>query len=445
MTGETTRAERVHTVAAACLGWLFSAMDIVLLLLLREDIERDLGVAAASLDAAIGVGLVFSALGAMVFAQLGDRFGRARALTLAIVIYSVGTGAMALSWDAWSLVAFRAVSGIGTGGEWSLGFALIGEVWRPVRRGTIGGLVQSMFNVGTLLGIVLAVSLGDRWRLVFGLAAAPAFVVVYIRSKVPESAIWRQLEEARTRGEVPADLARAFGRPPLGEIFRGRLLRVTLLATLLFTLMNCAFYMFGSQVTSFLTSPLAEGGMGWTRGQAGPIFFSMTFMAGLSAALAGHLSDLVGRRTVFSALCCLGACAFVALFFVLRGLEPDRPLAFWVVIVVVSAAYGINGVVGAYFTELYPTHLRATGPGFVSNLGKLLSGGAPLLAGLIIRSVASSGGSPRSGWALGLSAPALCYAVLAALVWTLPSVDGRSLAALERDEYLETRRRSTGR
>jgi hypothetical protein len=81
----------------------------------------------------------------------------------------------------------------------------------------------------------------------------------------------------------------------------------------------------------------------------------------------------------------------------------------------------------------------------VSNLGKLLSGGAPLLAGIIIRSVASSGSSPRFGWVLGLSAPALCYAVLAALVWTLPSVDGRSLAALERDEYLETPRRSTGR
>ncbi len=429
-----SRAQRIHTVVAACLGWLFSAMDIVLLLLLREEIEADLGVGGASLDAAITVGLIFSAVGAVLFAQLGDRFGRARALTLAVLIYSAGTGAMALSWDAASLVAFRALSGIGTGGEWSLGFALISEVWRPQRRGAVGGLVQSMFNLGTLVGIFLALGLGDSWRMVFGLAAAPALIVVYIRAKVPESALWRRLREAQQRGEVPEEVQRAFRRPPLGEIFRGRLRRITLLAAGLFTLMNVAFYMFGSQVTPFLTSPVSEGGLGWSRTQAGPVFFSMTFVAGLSSALAGYLSDLLGRRKVYSALCLLGGGAFASFYVILPDLDPARPAAFWIAVVLVSAGYGINGVVGAYFSELYPTHLRATGPGFVSNLGKLLGAGGPLLAGYLVRHGVE--GDPRMSWTVALSAPALCFLAIAALIWTLPSVKGRSLEAVERDEYL---------
>jgi MFS family permease len=431
---EYTRAERVHTVVAACLGWLFSAMDIILLLLLREDIEEDLGVSSASLDTAIAMGLVFSALGAVLFAQLGDRYGRARALTLAVLIYSLGTGAMALSWDAWSLVAFRALSGIGTGGEWSLGFALISEVWKPKRRGAVGGLVQSMFNVGTLVGIFLALGFDDHWRLVFGLATVPALAVMYIRLKVPESLLWRRLQEAHQRGEVPEEIRRAFSRPPLGEIFRGKLLKVTLLAAGLFTLMNMAFYMYGSQVTPFLTSPVEEGGLGWSLTQAGPVFFAMTFVAGISAALAGYLSDLVGRRTVYSALCLLGACAFASYYFILPDLDPAQPAAFWVAVVAVSAGYGINGVVGAYFSELYPTHLRATGPGFVSNLGKLLGSGAPLIGGYLAHHAVA--GDPRMSWTIALSAPCICYLAIALLIWTLPKVEGRTMAAVECDEYL---------
>jgi MFS family permease len=425
-----TRRERAHTVIAACLGWLFGAMDVVLLLLLREEIAADLGVSAATLDAAIGAGLVFSAVGAVVFAQLGDRLGRAKALALAVLVYSIGTGAMACAWDATSLVVFRAISGVGTGGEWSLGFALIAEVWRSSRRGTIGGLVQSMFNVGTLVGVALAVSLGDRWRLVFGLAAVPALAVLYVRAKVPESPLFRALGEARARGEVPAALAAALRRPPLAEIFRGRLRRVTLLAAAVFTVMNYAFFMFGSQVTPFLTSPATAGGLGWTRAQAGPVFVLMTFVAGVASAVAGALSDRLGRRAVLSAVSAVGVAAFVATFLTVSALEPGSAGGFWLVLVAVSAAYGVNGVTGAYLSELYPTHLRATGPGFVSNAGKLLAGGAPLLAGAIVRA-GSGGGDARLGWALALSAPAACYLVLVLLVWALPAAGGRRFDAVE--------------
>ncbi|MBU0552454.1 MFS transporter [Myxococcota bacterium] len=422
-THDYSRAERIHTILAACLGWLFSAMDTVLLLLLRGRIEADLGVSAATLDAAIGAGLLFSAIGAVLFAQLGDRFGRARMLGVAILIYSVATGAMAFSWDAWSLISLRALSGIGTGGEWSLGFALISEVWRAEKRGAMGGLVQSMFNVGTLLGITLAVTLGHRWRVVFGLATLPALALVYIRLHVPESRLWLAMRAAMAAGQAPPQLH----RPPLRAIFEGPLRAVTLKAAVIFTLMNYAFFMFGAQITPFVTAPLSAGGLGWSQQQAGPIFGVTTIMAGLSAVAMGALSDRFGRRRVFSALCLFGALAFAAFYLVLPSLSPTQMTAFWVALVAVGAGYGINGVVGALFSELYPTHLRATGPGFVSNVGKALAAGAPLLSGWIIRAFED----PRLGFAVGLSAPAVAYLLLAGLIWTLPRVTGRGFAPVE--------------
>src|SRR6476659_6801931 len=113
---------------AACLGWLFSAVDIVLLILFQGDVAAALGVPVKQIGFAIGVGLLGSALGGITFAQLGDRYGRVRALGWCVVLYSLSTAGMALAPNLGVLMAMRFVSGIGTGGEWSLGFALIAEV-----------------------------------------------------------------------------------------------------------------------------------------------------------------------------------------------------------------------------------------------------------------------------------------------------------------------------
>jgi len=433
MSRNYSRREQIHTVIAACLGWLFSAMDVVLLLLLRGRIEADLELSAATLDTAIGAGLLFSAAGAILFAQLGDRYGRARTLGWAILVYSLATGAMAFAWDAWSLIAFRALAGIGTGGEWSLGFALIAEVWRPKRRGAMGGLVQSMYNVGVILGIILAMAFGANWRMVFGLAALPALALLYIRSRVPESRLWLEMQAARAAGEVPAELAEALRRPPLLALFKGRMLSLTLRAALIFGLMNCAFFMFGSQITPFLPRPLELGGLGWSQAQAGPAFLITTVMAGISAIIMGALSDRFGRRMIFSLVCGGGTLAFGALYWIVPGVQPESPALLWFALAFVGLAFGINGVVGALFSELFPTHLRASGPGLVSNLGKALAAGAPLLAGWII----GAQEQPRMGFALGLAFPALTYLLLVGLIWSLPRVTGREMKVFEAESYLK--------
>src|SRR4029077_19025848 len=128
---------------------------IILLILFQRPVAESLHTTPQTIRIAIGVGLLGSALGGVAFAQLGDRVGRVRALGWCVVLYSLATAGMGLAPDVRVLMAMRFLSGIGTGGEWSLGFALIAEVSPRTGRGRLGGLVAGMFNLGTFLAIIL--------------------------------------------------------------------------------------------------------------------------------------------------------------------------------------------------------------------------------------------------------------------------------------------------
>ena len=150
-----TKRQVWSTVIAVSLGWLFSAVDIILLILFQEEIAQDLNLEIQAVRIAIGVGLLGSAIGGLFFAQLGDRWGRVKSLGLSIILYSLATGLMAFSQSQLQLYTLRLIAGIGTGAEWSIGFALISEVWSSRSRGRVGGLVASMFNIGTFMAIAL--------------------------------------------------------------------------------------------------------------------------------------------------------------------------------------------------------------------------------------------------------------------------------------------------
>lgn len=426
-----TEFQRRSAVAAACLGWLFSAVDIVLLILFQGPIAEALGVPVQSVRIAIGVGLLGSALGGVAFAQLGDRHGRVRALGWAVIVYSVATAGIAFSPNMATLMAFRFVAGIGTGGEWSLGFALIAEVWPKAGRGKMGGLVTAMFNVGTFLSIVLYQS-GMSWRWAFGVMIFPAAGVIWLRYRVPESPVWLELQAARETGAIPEALASQLDRPPLSALLRPPWRSVTLRITGLFAVLNFAFYGFSTVFINYLQLPAdgtAAGGLGLDRAGEMPYQLALNFAAMFGVITAGALSDRLGRRPVFSAYCALGVGGYGWLYSLTAGHTsgPPSPLLLWA-FVVICAGYGINGVMGAMAPELFPTHLRSTGPGFAQNVGKGVGGmTGPPLAGFLVG---------KWGFAWVLAAPGLLLALCAGLVWLLPKVGGRDLDGVEDESFL---------
>ena len=253
------------TVSAVSLGWLFGAVDIILLILFQEEIARDLSVELQTVRIAIGVGLLGSAFGGLFFAQLGDRLGRVKALSLSIIIYSVATGLMAFATTKMELFGLRFIAGIGTGAEWSIGFALLSEVWPSKSRGAVGGLVAAMFNLGTFIAILFFhSSLG--WRLSFGIMLAPALFAIVLRRLIPESSIWLEFDQSRRAGTLSTALENQVKRPPIVAAFRGRAKWLTFRTTLIFAVMNLGFYSFSTVFINFLkaaTDP--DGGLGLTK------------------------------------------------------------------------------------------------------------------------------------------------------------------------------------
>jgi MFS family permease len=231
---------RWTALAAALLGWMFDGLEMGLFPLVARPALADLTgttddqVISRWFAVATAGFLVGAATGGVLFGWLGDRLGRVRALTLSVLTYAVFSGLCGLSTAAWQVAVLRFLSALGMGGEWSLGVALVMEVWPDRSRTLLAGLIGAVANFGymfiALLGLGLAcvlLPLGDGlremglppawvdalvghsgWRLLMLLGAAPAVLTFFIRLFVPESGRWEQERaQGRTAGWATRDLA----------------------------------------------------------------------------------------------------------------------------------------------------------------------------------------------------------------------------------------------
>ena len=149
---DVTPAERSSLVAGG-LGWMLDAMDVMLYSLVVAHLMSDLGMAKGTAGALNSLTLLASALGGVAFGFVADRVGRTRALMVSILVYSLASGACGLSRTVFELAACRLVLGLGMGGEWTTGAALIAETWRPEHRGKALGLMQSTWAIGEMLAV----------------------------------------------------------------------------------------------------------------------------------------------------------------------------------------------------------------------------------------------------------------------------------------------------
>src|SRR5882757_3983539 len=161
----------VLTLLAAFLGWLFDGFEMGMFPLIGQPALKDLlhthAPTAAALDilvnqwfgAIIAVFLVGAASGGVLFGWLGDKIGRVRAMALSIFTYAIFTGLCGFAHEAWQITALRFIASLGMGGEWSLGVALVNEVWSAKSRAVTAGLIGAAANVGYLLAAVLSMVL----------------------------------------------------------------------------------------------------------------------------------------------------------------------------------------------------------------------------------------------------------------------------------------------
>jgi len=394
-------AER-RSLFAGGLGWMLDAMDVMLYSMVLAHLMRDLGMDKASGGLLNSLTLLASAIGGLIFGFLADRVGRTRALMLSILVYSLSSGACAFSATIVELAVFRFVLGLGMGGEWTTGAALIAETWPAEHRGKALGLMQSSWAIGEMIaaGVVAVVLPRFGWRAVFLVGVLPALVVLWIRRDVKESEIWlRQREKG--------------GTASLRVLWQKDLRRNGLLATAMNACAMFGYWGLFTWIPAYLALPVAEGGRGLDLMKTTVWLVIMGVGKWFGYALFGFFADSFGRRRSYVAYLLIAA-VLVPLF----GMA-ETP--FWLLVLGPFVAFfgtGFFSGFGAIASELFPTEVRATAMGLSYNLGRGLSAAAPAIVGLL---------AARFGLGSAFLLQAAAFFVAALLALTLPETRGRQL------------------
>jgi MFS family permease len=393
-----------RALVAAGLGWMLDAFDVMLYALVLASLMSDLGMAKPTAGLLGSLTLLASAAGGVLFGLIADRFGRTRALMGSILIYSVFTAACGLAQTVMQLALFRVLLGLGMGGEWASGAALVSETWPAKHRGKALGLMQSGWAVGyAAAALVTALVLPIwGWRAVFFVGVLPALFVLWIRRNVEEPPAWQQ-----------ARLAPAAGRASIGDIFRGPLGRLTFAVTLMNALTMFAWWGFNLWIPAYLSLPVEQGGVGLGARTMSAFVVAMQVGMWFGYVTFGFISDSVGRKRAY-VVYLLAAAGLIFAYGATR--TPAVLLVLGPFVAFFGTGY-FSGF-GAVTAEIYPTAIRATAQGFTYNIGRVASAVAPFMVG----SLADTRGF---GFALGIASVAF---LLAAVMWIwIPETRGREL------------------
>jgi MFS family permease len=385
------------------LGWMLDAFDVMLFALVLPAIISDLALTKAEAGLLGSVTLVAAAVGGVGFGWFADRFGRTRALMTSIALYSVFTFACGFAATLTEFMIFRIFLGLGMGGEWTSGAALVSESWPSEHRGKALGMMQSGWAIGYGLAALVAGIVQPRfgWRAVFFVGIVPAFLTLWIQRRVHEPEIW-----TRT--------ARSARSPGFGSVFRSGIGTITVMLTLMNTCTLFAWWGFNLWLPSYLKAAPAQGGIGLTGEMASAFVVVMQIGMWFGYVTFGFVSDTMGRKRTY-VVYLLAAAALLTVYVTVRV----PVVLFFLGPFVAFAATGYFSGFGAVTAEIYPTSIRATAQGFTYNVGRLASAAAPYLVG----SLADTNGF---GPALLICAAAF---VLAAITWTwIPETKGRALA-----------------
>jgi MFS family permease len=399
---------------AAFLGWMFDGLEMgVFPLIARPALQQMQAAGGTTGDAFIGhwMGIVNAsfllgaAAGGIVFGWLGDRLGRVRAMTLSILCYSLFTALTYFAQVPWHIAFTRFLAALGMGGEWSLGVALVMEIWPEKHRPMLAGVIGASCNAGFLLMALIGMSFSvtqTSWRWVALIGAAPAVFTFFLLLFVPESERWQHAAQA-----APSR--------PLRDIFAPGLRKTTLLATLF-----CGIALLGTWGTVQWLPSWADQLTGGVLPKAKAYTQALSAFGSVVGCLAGAwLGQVMGRRPAYFVMC-LGSLLSCALLF--RGISAYGAPFLALVFVVGAVTAAFYGWTPLYLPELFPTRIRATGQGLAYNAGRVIAAVGALQMGALMKQF--DGSYARAGAVM-----TLIYLLGMVVIWFAPETKDRPLPA----------------
>jgi MFS family permease len=400
-----------RTFWGCCGGWMLDAFDFQLYGFVIPTLIAVWQISNTEAGTLATVTLLASAFGGWLAGILADRFGRVRALQITIAWFAFFTFLQGFAQNFGQLMVCRALMGVGFGGEWAAGAVLMGEIIRAEHRGKAVGIVQSSWQIGWALAAIMyaiyftVLPADVAWRALFLTGVVPALLVIYLRKYVEEPPVFKAA--LRVQSELHKR-ASAF------DIFRIPLLKKTLLCCLLSAGVQGGFYAIAIWLPTFLRTQrkltvLSTSG-----------YLAVVICGALIGSLLGaYLADRIGRRKNFIVYA-IGSALIVPIYTYVPFTDA------WMLLVGFPLGFFSSGIysgMGPFFTELFPTPVRASGCAFSYNFGRGLGALFPMLVGALTASLSL-------GNAIGLFA-GIAYGLILIAVLLLPETKGRVLTATD--------------
>ena len=411
----------------AALGWLFDCLDQQIFLAARVPAMRellhtnDLRQITEFGGYATSIFLLGWATGGLIFGVLGDRIGRAKTMVLTILLYSLFTGLSALSTGFWDFALYRFLTGLGVGGEFAVGVALVAEVMPAEARPHALGFLQALSTVGNVAAAVVSILIGaleqtgtvshsHGWRIMFVVGAIPALLVVLIRRRLKEPERWQQARAGVQKSQL-GSYAELFGHPKWRRhALIGFLLAfvgvVGLWGILFFSLDLIRFVLRQGLLAQGLPPATVSGKLGVWIGIA---LIMMNVGAFFGLYSFSHVTQRIGRRAAFALAFIFAMLSAMAGFWFLDGMAD----IFWLLPLMGFCQFALFAGYAIYFPELFPTRLRSTGTSFCYNVGRFFAAAGPLTLGLLTSRVFKSYPDPLPLRYAGLT---LCCVFLIGLI-----------------------------
>lgn len=350
---------------------MLDSFDVMIFAIVTAELIRDPAIHLSFAQAGLlgSVTQLAAAAGGITFGIIADRIGRKRALMAAILIYSIFTAACGFAQTALQLGIFRVLLGLGMGGEWATGAALVSESFPAKHRGKALAFVQSSWAIGyglaALVNLIVMPIWG--WRGVFFVGVLPALFTMWIRRKVVEPKTWLATATA-DRGRI-------------SMLFTPQIARVTVFVTLMNACTLFGWWGLNSWVPGYLALDPARGGIGLSSSTMSWFVILMQTGMWLGYVSFGYIADAIGRKKTY-VMFVLAASVLLPLYGFLK--TPAILLVLGPLVAFFGTGY-YSGF-GAVIVELYPTPVRATAAGVCYNTGRIASAAAPFIVGSLAAS-----------------------------------------------------------
>lgn len=383
-----------HAFWGAFLGYTLDSYDFWVLPLGLAAIALTFDLSDAQSGLLATTTLVASAFGGILGGILCDRIGRVRTLMVTVITFAVFTAACGFAPNYETLMGFRALQGLGFGGEWAAGAVLMSEYASAKHRGRTVALIQSSWAIGWGLAVIVYTIIfsfvGEEmaWRVLFFTGALPALLILYIRRNIKESPTFEANREQVDRGAI-------------ASIWKGDLRKITIFTIILSTGAQGGYYTLATWVPTYLKT---ERGLS-VIGTGGYLAFLITG-AFAGYLTGGYFTDKIGRKHTFRIFAVLSG-ALIVLYTQLPEGANDLVLFLGFPLGFCSSA--IFSGFGSYLSELFPSTVRGTAQGFVYNAGRGIGAFFPTIIGFLAASYGVGGAMIFGAFAYALVVFALFW------------------------------------